>query len=79
TTVGNYDLQEISKLLHASYMGLAMMAVMHFYFKFTQPLFVQSLMRLKSLYNAKEVAIHLLDKEAMGDLQKLFKVASMFG
>ncbi|TFK16694.1 hypothetical protein FA15DRAFT_761344 [Coprinopsis marcescibilis] len=32
-----------------------------------------------SLYNAKEVAIHLLGKEAIGDLQRPFKVASMFG
>ncbi|TFK21232.1 inorganic phosphate transporter [Coprinopsis marcescibilis] len=79
TTVRDYDLQETSKLLRASYMGLAMMAVMHFYFKFTQPLFVQSLMGLKSLYDAKEVAIHLLGKEATGDLQRPFKVASMFG
>ncbi|TFK17708.1 hypothetical protein FA15DRAFT_710527 [Coprinopsis marcescibilis] len=63
-TVRDYDLQEKSKLLRTLYMGLAMMAIMHFYFKFTQPLFIQSLIGLKSLYDAMEVAIHLLGKEA---------------
>ena len=56
-----------------------MMGVMHIYFKFTQPLFIQSLMGLKSLYDAKIVQIYLLGKPATGDLQRPFKVASMFG
>ncbi|KAI6122336.1 inorganic phosphate transporter [Pisolithus croceorrhizus] len=53
TTVRDYDLSEISKLLRGAYFGIAMMAFFHFYLKYTQPLFVQALMGLKNLYDAK--------------------------
>jgi len=56
-----------------------MMLVMHFYFKFTQPLFIQSLMAIKTLYDSKIISIHLLGKKAEGDLARPFKIASMFG
>ncbi|KAG6816611.1 hypothetical protein H0H87_004617 [Tephrocybe sp. NHM501043] len=79
TTVRDYDLSETSKLLRAAYMGIAMMAFMHLYMKFTQPLFIQSLMTLKNLYDAKLVAIHVLGKKAEGDLKRPFKTAGMFG
>ncbi|KAH9482027.1 SRP-independent targeting protein 3 [Psilocybe cubensis] len=79
TTVRDYDLSETSKLLRSTYMSLAMMAVMHFYFHFTQPLFVQGLMGIKNLYDAKPVKIHLFGAEAKDELKRPFKVASMFG
>jgi len=79
TTVRDYDLSETSKLLRSTYMGIAMMSVMHLYFNFTQPLFIQALMGVKGLYDAKLVSIHLLGKPATGDLKRPFKVASMFG
>ena len=47
--------------------------------KYTQPLFIQALMGLKNLYDAKVVAIHVLGKPADGDLKRPFKAASMFG
>jgi hypothetical protein len=57
-----------------------MMAVMHIYFKYTQPLFMQALMGLKGIYDAKIVAIHLFGKPAVGDLKRPFKAAGgMFG
>ena len=56
-------------------MGIAMMAFLHGYMKFTQPLFVQSLMGLKGLYDAKPVAIHIFGK----DIKRPFKVDAMFG
>ncbi|KAJ3517233.1 hypothetical protein NLJ89_g639 [Agrocybe chaxingu] len=80
TTVRDYDLSETSKLLRSAYTGIAMMLVMHLYFKFTQPLFIQSLMGIKGLYDAKPVSIHILGKQATGDLQRPFKAAGgMFG
>jgi hypothetical protein len=60
-------------------MGVAMMAVMHGYFKFTQPLFVQALMGLKGVFDAKPVAIHLLGKPATGDLKRPFTAQSIMG
>ena len=60
-------------------MGIAMMGVMHIYFKFTQPLFIQALMGFKNLYDAKPVAIHILGREATGELGRPFKTPNMFG
>lgn len=65
--------------LRSAYMGIAMMGVMHVYFKFTQPLFIQALMGIKNLYDAKPVAIHILGRPATGSLKRPFKTASMFG
>ena len=56
-----------------------MMTVFHLYLKYTQPLFIQALMGLKNLYDAKPVAIHILGKPADGDLKRPWKVQSMFG
>jgi hypothetical protein len=61
-------------------MGIAMMGFLHGYLKFTQPLFIQALMGLKNLYDAKPVALHLLGKPAEGDLKRPFKSPpGMFG
>ena len=48
--------------------------------KYTQPLFVQALMGLKNLYEAKPVAIHIFGRKAEGDLKRPFPGApGMFG
>ncbi|KAG8859355.1 hypothetical protein FRB96_004570 [Tulasnella sp. 330] len=73
TTVREYDLQETSKALKAVLMGIGMMAFMHGYLKYTQPLFIQALMGLKGVYDSNEVSIHLLGKKADGDLKRPFK------
>ncbi|KAI0058783.1 inorganic phosphate transporter [Artomyces pyxidatus] len=80
TTVRDYDLSETSKLIRAAYTSIAMMAFLHLYLKYTQPLFVQGLMGLKSLYEAKTVKIHVLGQAPEGDLKRPFKgAAGMFG
>ncbi|KAJ7065214.1 inorganic phosphate transporter [Mycena amicta] len=80
TTVRDYDLMETSKLLRSVYMGVAMMAFMHGYMKFTQPLFVQTVMATKSLYDATPFKIHVLGIKAEGDLKRPWKAAGgMFG
>ena len=60
------------------FIGIAMMAFLHGYMKYTQPLFIQSLMGLKGLYDAKTIHIHLLGKPAEGDLKRPFKAAGGF-
>jgi hypothetical protein len=77
--VRDYDLQEISKLIRSAFIGIAMMGLLHGYLGYTQPLFVQSLMGLKNLYDAKPVAIHILGQSATGDLARPFKTAGLFG
>lgn len=79
TTVRDYDLSETSKLLRGAYFGVAMMAFFHFYLKYTQPLFVQALMGLKNLYDAKPVAIHIFGRPADGDLKRPWKAQTMLG
>jgi hypothetical protein len=80
TTVRDYDLSETSKLLRSVYLGIAMMAFLHGYLKYTQPLFIQALMGIKNLYDAKPVSIHVFGHPAEGDLKRPFKAGpSMFG
>lgn len=57
-----------------------MMAFLHLYMRYTQPLFVQAIMGLKSLYESNEVKIHVLGRASEGDLKRPFKAAGgMFG
>jgi len=80
TTIRDYDLKETSKLLRSAYLSIIMMAGLHGYLGYTQPLFVQGVMGLKNLYDAKLVSIYILGKEADGELKRPFKgAASMFG
>jgi len=80
TTNRDYDLSETAKLVRGVYMGLAMMTFLHVYMHYTQPLFVQALMGIKGLYDAKPVALYVLGKPAEGDLKRPFKgAANMFG
>jgi len=80
TTVRDYDLQETSKLIRGVYMGVLMMVFLHGYMKYTQPLFIQGLMGLKNLIEAKPVAIHIFNRPAQGDLKRPFKAGGgMFG
>jgi len=80
TTVRDYDLSETSKMLRSVYMGIAMMGFLHGYMKFNPPLFMQGVMGLKGLYEAKPVLVHILGRKAEGDLKRPWKAAaSMFG
>ncbi|KAL1695152.1 inorganic phosphate transporter Pho88 [Schizophyllum commune] len=78
TTVRDYDLAETSKAIKGAYTGIAIIAVMHLYFKFTQPLFMQSVLGLKGLYESKMVQLYILGKAAEGDLKRPFKSAAGF-
>lgn len=52
---------------------------MHLYMGYTQPLFIQSLMPLKSLFDNTEVKIHLRGHPATGDLKRPFKAPGLMG
>ena len=80
TTVKEYDLLELQKGGKSVAMGLAMMGVMHLYFKFSQPLLVQSILPLKNAFETKLAAIHVLGKPAVGEYKRPFKAApGLFG
>lgn len=75
TTVHDYDKQQMRQLLRGQFMGMAMMCVMHLYFKYSNPLLIQSVIPLKGALEANLVKIHLFGKPATGELQRPFKGA----
>lgn len=75
TTVHKYDLDQVKALFKNQAMGILMMAVMHLYFKYTNPLLIQSILPLKSAFEANEVKIHVFGTPAIGDLKRPFKAA----
>jgi hypothetical protein len=73
-----YDIDQMKALYKAQLMGIGMMGVMHFYFKYTNPLLIQSLLPLKSAFENNEIKIHLFGRPAVGDLKRPFKAAAGF-
>jgi len=73
TTIHAYDLQQLRALFKAQLMGIGMMAVMHFYFKYTNPLLIQSIIPVKGAFEGNLIKIHLLGYPATGDLKRPWK------
>jgi hypothetical protein len=76
TTVKEYDTNQLKALIRAQLMGVGMMGVMHIYFKYTNPLLIQSIIPLKGLFEGNLVKIHLLGKPASGELKRPWKANS---
>ncbi|KAF1957615.1 inorganic phosphate transport PHO88 [Byssothecium circinans] len=75
TTVKAYDQQQLKALFKAQLMGVGMMAFMHLYMKYTNPLLIQSIIPLKGAFEGNLVKIHVLGHPATGDLQRPFKTS----
>jgi len=75
TTVHSYDLQQLKGMYKSQLMGVGMMAVMHIYFKYTNPLLIQSIIPLKGAFEGNLVKVHLLGQPAIGDLKRPWKAA----
>ncbi|KAK7203403.1 inorganic phosphate transport protein PHO88 [Myxozyma melibiosi] len=78
TTIKEYDLLQVTTALRSSLFGIAVLLFMHFKLGYTNPLVMQSILPLKSLFEQKIVQIHLLGKPAVGDLKRPFKAAGLF-
>ena len=78
TTIHAYDTQQLRSLFKSQLMGVGMMAVMHIYFKYTNPLLIQSIIPLKSAFEGNLVKIHLFGQPANGPLKRPFKAAGGF-
>jgi hypothetical protein len=76
TTIDGYDRQQLMSLLRGQLMGVGMMAVMHIYFKYTNPLLIQSIIPLKSALEGNLVKVHLFGKPASGELKRPWKTNS---
>ena len=79
TTIHAYDLQQLRAQYKSQLMGVGMMAVMHLYFKYTNPLLIQSIIPLKGALEGNLVKIHLLGQPASGELKRPFKAGGMMG
>lgn len=73
TTIHAYDSQQVRTAFRGQLMGVAMMAFMHVYLKYTNPLLIQSIIPLKSAFENNIVKIHLWGQPASGDLKRPFK------
>jgi hypothetical protein len=73
TTVHAYDVSQLKTAMRGQLMGVGMMGVMHLYFKYTNPLLIQSIIPLKSLFESNLVKIHVFGTPAVGDLKRPFK------
>ena len=78
TTIHAYDTTQIRTLWRSQLMGVAMMAVMHFYMKYTNPLLIQSIIPLKGAFESNMVKIHVYGTPATGELKRPFKAAQGF-
>lgn len=78
TTIHAYDLEQLKALFKAQVMGVGMMAVMHIYFKYTNPLLIQSIIPLKGAFEGNLIKIHLFGQPAAGELKRPFKAAAGF-
>ena len=78
TTIHSYDLSQLRALWKAQLMGVGMMCVMHLYFKYTNPLLIQSIIPLKGAFEGNLVKVHLFGQPAAGDLKRPWKAAQGF-
>ncbi|KAL9107462.1 MAG: hypothetical protein Q9227_007659 [Pyrenula ochraceoflavens] len=78
TTVQEYDNNQLRTLYKGQMMGVAMMAFMHLYLKYTNPLLIQSIIPLKSAFEGNLVKVHLFGQPASGDLKRPWKAAGGF-
>lgn len=78
TTVQAYDKQQLKSLWKGQLMGVGMMGVMHLYFKYTNPLLIQSILPVKAAFESNLVKIHVLGQAASGDLKRPWKAAAGF-
>lgn len=75
TTIHAYDLAEAKKSAKGQLMGVGMMAFMHLYMKYTNPLLIQSILPLKGAFETNLAKIHIFGTPAAGDLKRPWKAA----
>ncbi|CAB4251935.1 similar to Saccharomyces cerevisiae YBR106W PHO88 Probable membrane protein, involved in phosphate transport [Maudiozyma barnettii] len=73
----DYDLREVDSAMKSILSGMAMMAFMHLYMKYTNPLFMQTINPIKGALEHNEAKIHLFGNKAEGDLKRPFKTVGL--
>ncbi|KAK9764622.1 phosphate transporter (Pho88) [Basidiobolus ranarum] len=79
TTVCDYDLSELKKQVKQTLISVGILCFIHYKWEYVQPLFLQSILPLKSFFESKLFKVHILNKPAEGDLKRPWKAESPFG
>jgi hypothetical protein len=86
TTVKAYDIDQINQFIKSTVTSIFIISIMHWQFKFTQPLLMQSILPIKNLLTHKVALIHLWGDAPEGGLARPFAadnplggLTSMFG
>ncbi|KAI8068502.1 inorganic phosphate transporter Pho88, partial [Gongronella butleri] len=72
TTHVEYDVAQVKQLIQSTLTSVVMISVMHWQFKFTQPLLMQSIMPFKNLLASKVALLYIWKDPATGSLQRPF-------
>lgn len=75
TTVQEYDQNQVTAAYKGQLMGAAMMAFMHLYLKYTNPLLIQSIIPVKGAFESNLFKVHILGKPAVGELKRPWKAS----
>jgi hypothetical protein len=78
TTIQEYDNSQLRSLYKSQLMGVGMMALMHLYFKYTNPLLIQSIIPVKGAFEGNLIKIHVFGQPAVGELKRPWKAAGGF-
>lgn len=78
-SIRDYDLAEVAKHLNQVAMGAVFMSVLHFWFKFTQPLIFNSILPWKNFFTLPVVQIRLFGWKAEGSLARPWKTPNPLG
>ncbi|KAI9002658.1 inorganic phosphate transporter [Gaertneriomyces semiglobifer] len=79
TTVRDYDMGKLKEAVRGQFIAMAIMAFIHFKWFYLRPLLLQSILGLRTIYQAPLVQIHVLGKQAAGDLARPWKAPGPFG
>lgn len=78
TTIHAYDEGQIRQSFRSQVMGVAMVAFMHGYMQYTNPLIVQSILPIKNAMDSNLAKIYVFGQPATGDLKRPFKASGGF-
>lgn len=79
TTIKDYDIDQVQQFIKSTVTSIVIISVMHFQFKFTQPLLMQSIMPIKNFLAHKEALIHLWGDAPEGNLARPFTAENPLG
>ncbi|TPX64823.1 hypothetical protein SpCBS45565_g05597 [Spizellomyces sp. 'palustris'] len=79
TTIKDYDITKLKETLRGQVVAMAILGFIHYKWGYLRPLLLQSVLGLRTLYQAQLVQVHILGKPATGDLARPWKAASPFG